>query len=204
MKILSKPLLLATLAALHLHAGAATTFTFDGNIAWHKDVVLVPFTLDRDTANITVWTDSFMGGTNFDPITSLWRDGTLVFRNDDNPDLKPGQTRYDSGMHFDTLAAGDYVFSIATYHNWNVSTRLADGFEYDSEAPVALADWCQPASQCNMGSYWRVNLEGVDRASPPPVPEPASYAMLLLGLAAPLAGRLRGRGRATKTCLRDS
>lgn len=166
----------------------AATFDFSGNIANHNDVVQISFALASSATNVKVWTDSFMSGTNFATITSVWAqsglDYTLVGQNDDNSSIAPGQTWYDSGLTFASLAAGNYLFTIGTYANFAIGSLLSQGFNYDSQAPIALSNWCQPFSHCNMGTYYSVHLSGVDSAVnvTSAVPEPETYAMLLAGL----------------------
>jgi hypothetical protein len=177
---------LALLVSMCAIGGAqAADFTFSGDIAYHNDVIRVPFTLNADATDVRVWTDSYLGGVNFDPITAVWSQGasswTLVGQNDDNMSIAAGQTRFDSGLVFSSLAAGNYLFTIATYNNFAAGTTLDQGFKFDGQAPIALADWTQPASHANMGTHWQVHLTGVDYAAPP-VPEPETYAMLLAGL----------------------
>lgn len=170
----------------------AASFTFDGNIAYHNDVVEIGFTLDSDTTNVSVWTDSYLGGVNFDPITAVWQstgsDYNLIGENDDNAAIAAGQTSWDSGLEFASLVAGDYLFTIATYSNFANGTLLSQGFAYDSDTPIPLSVWDQPASEVNMGTYYRVNLDGVDDATnntdpaPAPVPEPSTILLLGSGL----------------------
>ena len=45
----------------------ANSFTFSGNIANHNDTIRVDFSLAQATTNVRVWTDSYLGNTNFDP-----------------------------------------------------------------------------------------------------------------------------------------
>lgn len=170
----------------------AALFHFDGNIEYHNDVVYTYFTLNQDATDVSIWTDSFLSATNFDPITALWHaDGSKIAENDDNAGIAPGQTYYDSGIELSSLAAGDYVFTIATYANFSLSSNFNDGFIYDSEVPVALADWDQPANHEGMGTYWSLWLDGVDSASNPDatVPEPATLGLLGLGFAGLLLSR---------------
>lgn len=179
----------AVLAALSLGANAAV-FNFTGNIVNHNDVISTTFTIDQDATNVRVWTDSFMNGINFDPITALWNaaTGNLIDQDDDNPFVNSStQTTFDSGFLLPSLAAGTYVFTVATFANFAAGTNLSDGFIYDKDVPESMSTWCQPANGCGMGTYWSVWLDGVTTASNPDdpnsVPEPNSLALLGLGMA---------------------
>lgn len=181
---------LAAAAVFAAPAAQAAQFDFSGHIAFHNDVVRISFSLLSDATDVRVWTDSYGGtspnGINFDPITAVWNlseGGKLVGEDDDNGDIAPGQNNYDSGLVFDELKAGDYMFTIAAYPNWRKGDTLGEGFQYDGEAPIPLAQWDQPQSHLGMGTYWSVHLSGVDAATPP-VPEPQTYALMLCGLLA--------------------
>ena len=97
------------LAASCLLAASATSqaalINFTGEIEYHNDVVYTYFTLNQDTNNVRVWTDSFQSGDNFDPITALWSgDGNLIAQNDDDASINPDtQTYYDSGFNLSFL-----------------------------------------------------------------------------------------------------
>ena len=138
-----------------------------------------------DATNVKVWTDSFLGGINFDPITAVWSQNntgwSLIGQNDDNASIAPGQTYFDSGLTFATLAAGTYKFTIATYNNFANGTTLAQGFRFDNQAAIPLAQWTQPANHRNIGSRYSVHLCGVDSAVSA-VPEIETYTVLMAGL----------------------
>ncbi|WP_018981489.1 DVUA0089 family protein [Salinimonas chungwhensis] len=162
----------------------ASLINFTGNIAFHNDVVQINFSVAEDTENVRVWTDSHLGGENFDPITALWDGaGNLLDENDDDAAINPDtQTIFDSGFILPFLAAGDYIFTVATYSNFAIGDTLADGFAYDSEESIALSEWCQPANDCNEGTFWSVWLDGVTDADAPEqvaVPAPASALLIL-------------------------
>ncbi len=180
---------------------SVSLFHFDGWIDYHNDVVYSYFSLADDANDVRIWTDSFESGANFDPITALWRasDGYLLGQNDDNPYINPGtQTYWDSGMEFSTLAAGDYIFTIASYDNFASGNYLSDGFYYDGAQPIPIEQWWVYGE-----GYWSLWLEGVDTAEVPgddepedpgqPVPEPTT--LLLFGLGLPLVSRFRRRTR---------
>lgn len=164
----------------------AATFDYSGHISYHNDVLEIPFTLNSDANDVVVWTDSYLDGVNFDPITAVWQqsgsDYSLVGQNDDNPRVMPGLTRFDSGLRFSNLTAGSYLFTIATYNNFANGSTLSQGFQFDSQTPISLAVWNQPASHVGMGSAVSVHLSGVDSAVLP-VPEPETYALIGIGLA---------------------
>lgn len=172
----------------------AADFTFSGNVSLNTDIVEITFGVNTDATDVKVWTDSFLSGVNYDPITALWHkvgsDYVLIAENDDDDTVAPGQTYYDSGFTLASLAAGDYLFTVAAFPNFAFGTLLSEGFEFDHNgtASVPIASWCQPASNnCTnqKGTFWRVNLSGVDTAQPPPaIPEPETYALMLAGLAA--------------------
>lgn len=168
----------------------AALINFTGEIDYHNDVVYTYFSLNQGTENVRVWTDSFQDGANFDPITALWSaDGNRIAENDDNSNINPAtQTVYDSGFDLSFLDAGDYIFTVATYNNFSNSTLLSDGFLFDSQDPIALEYWAQPANDVGMGKNWSVWLDGVDTASNPgaddpvAVSEPGSLALVATGL----------------------
>jgi len=174
--MVNKIIAISALTLVTFSQAQAVDFSFSGNIVNHNDVAQIAFTLATDVTNVSVWTDSFQSGTNFDPITAVWRefgsDWALVGENDDYPFIASGQTFYDSGLQFSTLNAGNYMFTITKFSNFAAGTLLSQGFIFDSQAPIALSG----------GSYYSVHLSDSIIPPPPPIPEPETYAMLLAGL----------------------
>ena len=193
---MKKQLMIAAAVAALAGNAQAALFNFTGNITYNTDVVQINFSLLNDATNVRVWTDSFKSGLNFDPITALWNltTGARIDEDDDNATINPlTQTYYDSGFTLSSLAAGEYAFTVAAYNNWS-GNNLSDPFSFaaGNVTPVAIADWCQPASNnCTdqKGTFWSVWLDGVDNASNPDgpgndVPEPGTMLLAGLGLSA--------------------
>ena len=151
-------------------------------------MIRIGFHLDNAATGVQVWTDSFQGGANFDPVVAVWNvsaGGALVGENDDNPSIRSNQTYYDSGMTLGTLAAGDYLFTVAQFPNFALGSRLEDGFQYDGIASQAAS----------RGTYYSVWLSGADAAALQiaAVPEPETYALMFAGLGAVAWGARRRR-----------
>lgn len=192
MKNINKLVVAALLGVSSL--ASASTFTFSGNLVNHNDVIQVSFSLANAATNVRVWTDSFLAnaanpsGTNFDPITALWNanTGARLDQNDDNFSINPAtQTYFDSGFALPTLAAGNYIFTMAAYNNFSNGNFLSGGFNFDGQAPIAIGSFDQPANANNArGSFWRINLDGVDTATDPtPSAVPVPSALWLFGTA---------------------
>ena len=185
-----KNLIAISLLGLSSIAGAST-FTFSGNFVNQTDVARVDFSVASDATNVRLWTDSFMAnatnpsGTNFDPITALWNTstGALISQNDDNASINPAtQTYYDSGFSLATLVAGDYFFTVAAFNNFAAGSNISNGFGFDGQAPIAIGLFNPPLNSAT-GSFWRVNLDGVDTATGSVSAVPLPAAVWLFGTA---------------------
>lgn len=176
----------ALLAGTALNAQAAD-FNFSGQIVYNTDVVQLDFTL-ASASDVTLWTDSWQSGLNFDPVLGLFggSNQALLQVIDDNDGTIAGAGYYDSGALLTQLAAGSYRLTLGAAANEAVGPTLANGFALDGSTPIKLVDWNQPSYDINAndqkGGIWQLHLSGVTQAAV--VPEPESWALLLGGLLA--------------------
>jgi len=165
-------------------ASNAGLLSASGELEYHNDVVLVPFSLTEDSNNVRVWTESYQNGSNFDPISVLWGPlGEFIAQNDDDDLINSAtQTASDSGLIFSFLAAGDYTFSVLTFSNSRLGSNLTDGFAYNNAVGIEIENWIQPGGfGTPSGGLWKVGIDtGV--AVPSLIPEPSAILLLLSGL----------------------
>lgn len=203
--IFSRSALSVALASCVFSASAAD-YNFTGNLYNNTDRVHVSFEVVSQ-GSVSLWSDSWSDGQNFDPIAALWMksgsDYTLVEENDDAIDLAAGQGFYDTGMQFNNLAAGTYVYTVGASfaEPFAKGILLSEGFVKDGIAPTPISQWNQPSYDLNAndqkGTFYSLRLSGVDNASISAVPEPETYAMLLAGLGL-MTTLARRRNRNTK------
>lgn len=172
-------------ALLSLHAGAAD-LTFSGQAVNHNDKIVIDFQVAAGSS-ITLWTDSWQSGLNFDPQLFLAQGNTLVQEdNDGGSSINAGAGFFDAGLQFTSSSAGSYRLVLNASSNTPRGTTLSQGFLYDDDTPIRLADWNQPGYDVNAndqkGGFWRVHLSGVETAAV--VPEPAGWALMLPGVLA--------------------
>lgn len=182
---MNKTIVSLALAALSFNAQAAL-YNFSGNIVNHKDLVIVDFSVAAGNS-VSLWTDSWQSGLNFDPQLFLASGGTIVNTdNDGGSAIDAAAGFYDAGLQFTAQSAGSYRLVLNASSNDAIGTTLAQGFAYDADAPIKLSDWNQPGYDVNKndqkGGFWSLHLNGVERASL--VPEPAHWMLLLTGLLA--------------------
>lgn len=172
---------LKTIAAVALSAAAglsqAAQFDFSGTLAFDNSIASIGFQVSGAGVGLTqLWTDS--AATGFDPVIQLWSltsptTGVLLGESDDDTLGLPGQTGADAGLTFAALTAGNYLITVVVSPNFAISTSLADGF-VDSTADALTTD------ATSYGVHLQVLGSGV---SVSPVPEPAAWATMLLGVA---------------------
>lgn len=180
-------------AALSLGVQAAD-LTFSGQAVNHNDKIVIDFQVAAGS-QVSLWTDSWQSGLNFDPQLFLAGGGAIVNADNDSGSLvNAGAGYYDAGLQFTAAVAGSYRLVLNASSNDARGTTLAQGFSYDADTPIKLADWNQPGYDINAndqkGGFWRLHLSGVEQAAA--VPEPAGWMLLLPGLLAlSLVGRRR-------------
>ena len=182
---------LAAAFALGAVAAHAADFTFSGHAAYNTDVLEFSFDLGHDATDVKVWTDSWQGGTNYDPVAAVWvRNGsgyTLVSEVDDDGSLAPSQGSFDAGLDFASLSKGHYLVTLTASPNYALGTTLADGFSFSTDGTVRtpIAKWNQPSYDINAddqkGTFFQLHVQGVDSAVA--VPEASTWAQLAMGLA---------------------
>ena len=199
-----KKLFLKSLAACSLALASAGALAVDvvrsGNLLYNTDVVRIDFTVAAP-GQVTLYTDSWQGGVNFDPTLALFDAGfALATIGDDTADpsaLLPGQGGFDSLIRF-TAASGTYHLALTASGNDALGPTLADGFSLMGTTPILISEWNQPSYDINAndqkGNFWQVHLNGVAGADAvSPIPEPSEFALVLAGFTA--LGAVVGRRR---------
>lgn len=180
MKQTLKASLAAGVLALGSLATQAAPVSFTGNLASDNNVQLFSFTLAAD-ADVSLRTWSHGGGLNaagnliaaggFDPIVSLFFGSgglALLFdANDDGIGLGSG----DALLERFALQSGTYTVALSQAANFAIGPLLEDGFLGAGNPGFG-----------GRSSAWALDILGASSASP--IPEPSTFALALISLAA--------------------
>ncbi|MCL2644709.1 MAG: DVUA0089 family protein [Betaproteobacteria bacterium] len=152
-------------------------FDYDSTLFQFKDVSFVfyeSFVVDHSLSDyqsdgVKIWTDFFAKSpsNSFYPVLVVWDSsgnqvGDYAFAGFDDVSI-------DFGF---TLAEGTYRFALANYPNVPAGNAFDDGFDFI--APVTPG-FLSPTN--GNGTSWNVYVSGVSA-----IPEPETWAMLLVGL----------------------
>jgi hypothetical protein len=186
---------------------SATDFDFAGTMQSHNDVLIFNFATTAPST-VTLFSSSWIDGNQgFDPMLGLWNNsGNLIYFQDDGGNIGSTVSNGVSYSHGDwdffynavVPGAGTYTVSLTAYDNANKGSNLSDGFAYDSQTPIAFADWNEPDNGIQTGNY-EFHVLNADTASGP-TPEPASMFLLGTGLAGLVGARkMKKQQSAAKT-----
>lgn len=166
---------------------SATDFDFEGTMQFHNDVLLFNFTT-TEASTVTLFSSSWDDG-GFDPMLGLWDSaGNMIHFQDDGHQVgstTSNSTSYTHGnwdSYYDAaVGIGAYTVSLTTYANFYSGDNLSDGFEYDTQIPIPINTWNEPANGIRTGAFafHVLNAATATGPGPDPVPEPAT--MLLFG-----------------------
>lgn len=181
------------LASLHVNAA---DFSYTGNFSHDNDVQTFSFIVAIPSV-VTLRTWSYAGGINaagntidrggFDPILALFEtsNGLKIGENDDGDSLVTADI---NGRNFDTfltksLDPGNYTVSIQQYDNIAIGPFLSNGFTADGIANVNFRNGFVDFDGGQRDAHWAFDLLNVNSAvNTSPVPEPETYALMLVGL----------------------
>lgn len=195
-------------ALLAVSPAAAASFTFSGNLVQDNSRASYVFDIAAP-ATVTLTSLGYAGGTSvsgqtfaaggFDTVLSLYNQfGSLVADNDDGATVGIDPvTGFGSDAQFSgALEAGIYTVFLTQYANFG-PLQLPGEFAFDDE-PNFTGGFRQFDGTQRTAAF-ALDITGVDSAAPGvgPIPEPATWAMMIAGFA--LVGAAARRRRSMLT-----
>lgn len=212
LRLASAAVLFAGVSAAYASASSMSSMSYTGTLTADDQVISEPFSL-MSAAPVTVWTDSYGGGTNADgttvpaggfvPLLTIFSsDGALVAQNGANgmcegaavadPTTKLCNDAFIQAM----LGAGSYTIDVSEFPNAANGPKMSDGFLF-AGSPDITGSFCGTSTMFNETDV----APCVQRTgnyslsySVSSVPEPSSMFLFGVGLAS--VGLLARRKRA--------
>lgn len=179
------------LLSLAAHTASADIVPFSGTFAQDDDIAWLDFMLNEDTS-MKARTTSFAAG-GFAPVLSLFSMGKTsdllsIAYGSSNTCSTPGAGSPSGGLCWDAffntvLSSGSYRLVVSQIDNLPNGLGFADGFSQTGNPTYTGANYLGDPSQ------FFINLDGTQRNGNyagllqlTPIPEPAPFDLLLLGL----------------------
>lgn len=196
--------------ALFSAAALGADYDFSGTFDYDNDILQFNFTVNT-AGNVTIFSSSWDDG-GFDPILAMWdAAGNLIAEQDDGHNIgftASNAVSYDHG-DWDTyftqsLAAGDYIATVAQYDNFANGGTLAAGFNHDGNPNFTFDNGWGPQPYFNgiwdipndpRTGDWAFHILNVGDVIvvDPTIPVPVPGAFLLSSLGMGLVGWMRRR-----------
>jgi hypothetical protein len=191
-----KKIMAACILGASMVSASAANFSFTGNFANDNDVQQFAFSVGAPSSvSLRSW--SYAGGTNaagtsiarggFDPILALFNSAGVRIGQQDDAGCPLVSADAVTGQCWDTffttsLTSGNYIATIQQFNNFS-NGSLSAGFAFDGAANANFRNGFVDEFRNKRDSHWAFDILNVNSAViPAAVPEPATVALLGLGL----------------------